>query len=61
LNNRRGIGSFPRNNLLRALLLQVVHAIRGGRQLMEHVDFNAAQEVSSEKPALHKNLTKCAF
>jgi hypothetical protein len=37
--------------LLRALLFQVAQAILGGRQLMEHIDFNAAQEVSSEKPA----------
>ena len=37
---RRGRPSIPPEQLLRALLLQVLYAIRSERQLMEQVDFN---------------------
>lgn len=37
---RRGRPSIPPEQLLRALLLQVLYAIRSERQLMEQIDFN---------------------
>src|SRR5271169_3197079 len=37
---RRGRPSVPPEQLLRALLLQVLYAIRSERQLMEQIDFN---------------------
>ena len=37
---RRGRPSIPPEQLLRALLLQVLYALRSERQLMEQIDFN---------------------
>ena len=39
---RRGRPSIPPEHLVRALLLMILHSIRGERQLMEHIRYNLA-------------------
>ncbi len=39
---RRGRPSIPPEQLVRALLLMILHSIRGERQLMEHIGYNLA-------------------
>ena len=39
---RRGRPSIPPDHLVRALLLMILHSIRGERQLMEHIHYNLA-------------------
>ena len=60
---KNGRPSIPPEQLLRALLLQVVYAVRGERMLMERLDYNSffaavldqvASARAAFRPALHR-------